>query len=62
MPELEYYIIGNSYEVKEDLKAMGCKWSPAPIKKWRTPKLKKDEFRLIRIENLARATGCTLVT
>ena len=61
MPEYkQWYIIGNCYDIKDDLKAMGCRWNPAPIKKWKTPTLETGELIFNRIESLAAAVDCSL--
>lgn len=55
----EFNVIGNCYDVKEDLKAMKCKWNPDK-KLWKTPRLEAGHPLLHRIESVVAAAGCSL--
>ena len=56
---MKYFITGNSYQIKEDLKAFGCYWDNNK-KRWETPTLIKDELVYKRIKSLCEAVGADI--
>lgn len=57
---MEYLIIGNTFPIKEDLKAHGCHWDKEK-KCWKTPYLEKQELSFKRLESLTLAVGAEMV-
>lgn len=51
---MEYYIRGDTYPIKEDLKAWGCHWVP-DLKAWETPYLEKEEIAYKRLKGLTES-------
>ena len=51
-----YYVYGNTYNIREDLKAWGCIWD-AKRKEWKTPPMSKDEPMYRQLSSLALAVG-----
>ena len=58
---MEYLIIGDTYQIKEDLKTWGCFWRPNE-KAWATPWIEfKDTIEYKRLNGLAMAVGARMV-
>ena len=55
----EYYLRGNTYQIKEDLKAHACVWCPGQ-KAWKTPPIIEGEMDFKLIESLATAVGAQM--
>lgn len=48
---MKYRITGNTYKIKDNLKAYGCTWEP-DNKAWITPELLKNEQRFKALKSL----------
>ena len=57
---MRYFIIGNSYPIREDLKAWACSWDQKR-KCWVTPTMEKDEIMYKRIKSICESFGLDLV-
>jgi len=57
---MKYLISGNTYQIKEDLKAHGCIWNPEK-KLWETPWLEKDELSFKRLQSLTLACDASMI-
>jgi hypothetical protein len=55
-----YYILGNTYAIKEDLKSCGCFWVPEK-KQWKTPYLEKDELLYKKLVDICKYSDCRMV-
>jgi len=51
-----YVISGNTFEIKEDLKAFGCVWD-ANRKAWLTKYICKSTVHFQRLESVVKAAG-----
>lgn len=57
---MEYYLKGDTYAIKEELKAHRCFWDEGK-RAWRTPYLEKDSERFKRIESICLAFGIQMI-
>lgn len=57
---MHYFISGETYSIKEDLKSCGCIWVPKK-KKWKTPSLEEDEPLFKKIKSMCRYSGVKMV-
>lgn len=57
---MKYYIKGNTYQIKEDLKSFGCTWD-AKLKRWNTPYLEKNELSFKRINSLVDVCNAEMI-
>jgi len=55
-----YKITGNTYEIKEDLKARNCKWNTIE-KCWVTPSLTTDEISYKQLTSITNAVGAYMI-
>ena len=55
-----YYITGNTFNIKEDLKANGCKWDN-DNKRWLTLPMDKEDFKYKLLESLCNAVDADMV-
>lgn len=49
-----WVIKGNTYQVKDDIKAFGCRWDNDK-KAWITPELSKEDLQFKRLKGLVEA-------
>ena len=57
---MKYLIKGDTFQIKEDLKAYACRWI-LEKKCWVTPDIEKDELSFKKIDSLARAVDAELI-
>ena len=60
---MNYFIRGgNTYDIKDDLKAWGCVWNPIEMC-WETPWINREseEITYKKIESLCNAVGARLI-
>ena len=60
MTDRQYWIQGgNTYDIREDLKAWCCVWDPGR-RAWKTVFLKEDEVAYKRIKSICDANDCVM--
>lgn len=54
--KMKYYLSGDTYQIKDDLKAFGCKWDGV-LNRWTTPEIFIDEVIYKKLKSLMQAIG-----
>jgi len=57
---MAYFIYGDTYQIKEDLKSFGCMWDK-PNKRWKTPRLSKEDLSYKRLKSIVEAVDGYIV-
>ena len=57
---MRYFITGDTFSIKEDLKSCACTWDPKN-KAWVTPFLEKDEPLYAKIKTICRYSEVKIV-
>lgn len=57
---MKFIIIGNSFPIKDDLRALGCEWDKAK-RYWKTPSLEREDLNYKRIKSICTSFSLDLV-
>lgn len=57
---MHYYITGDTYDIKEDLKSCGCIWEPEK-KRWRSPYIYDGDPLLPKLKRICQVSRVKMI-